>query len=498
MDFDLDDPYAEEHMIGYEGISDLFAESDNNEFMSDKSDMEIDKEEQELRIKEILEGGKGKKRRRSKSGSGRDSDRRTSDSSFENRSSADSWYTDMIECAREHKNETEKAKFLWNSVRGKLIKMDPTFLEKNIQEKRKLILMVIFETCENLKKVIIKNYNVIMNEFDKNKHAWIKNMKSPAESGGKGYMLGRTKKLGPPEESIINITRDCIQHFSKNELKEIAKNLENRFKIQYNKQGDSVGIKIIKNSDDMEKLNILFKKVKINKNESPDILIEKLKKLEIEESNKIVPEITTEQIRGLINLISSTEDYGKKYKIIKKLKEKSRKRSKTFKKVERPKDRKIKKYTETLFPLGDWDPDFDPDDVIGIETVEWIPHLTPMRKKRYEKTKMVYKIIRKGTRVYVLPEKITIDNKTFLYIRRFFDFNDYLKSLQNNLIRQYYDKNYSKLNKKCIVDKIKKINSYFKYLIKKLGNSSCDTELKIKLKSFISDDYIKTFFKNKI
>jgi hypothetical protein len=535
----------DDYELGYEGVVDDEEDDYDLDDLFEENQMDVDEENEKLKDQEILneikKASENKKRRRSGSGSGRSGSSRGRKGSDTSRASIESWRQDMIDCAENDKIQKEEIKLIWNDVREYLIRIDENFMTKSRDQKFKMILTVIFKYCDDLKKVVSGRYNEIIKEFSKNKHIWVMSLKRPILEGGKALLLGRDRTTQFSEEGLYNLVdRSSVK------LENLAKNLENRFKITYDSDGNPTGIEIVENKKDMDNLEKLLKKMNVSEKDTGDDLIDKLNKLEIKESEKQdEDDISSEQLKGLIKLIASSGNYNKKYKILEKMKTTKRpkvsvtnldntpgyvkkmmnkeirilKKQGYQKKVQKKLIQEIKnKYiVSSILPVGDWDPDYDPD-VVGVTAEEWVPHLTPTKKKRFEKTKMVFKLIRKGTYVYVLPDQITINSKEYLYVRRFFDFNEYLKAYQLNLIKKYrrdilQNMPYAHLPKESALRKIKKIpkhqleyvknkiekiHTYFKDKISDLKYSECDKQLRIKLKSFTSDKLILDFLKEKL
>jgi hypothetical protein len=152
------------------------------------------------------------------------------------------------------------------------------------------------------------------------------------------------------------------------------------------------------------------------------------------------------------------------------------------------------------------DPDYDPS-VVGVTGEYWNPFVTPQtHKQRYDRTIEVFKSVRVGTRVYILPEVIEIDSKQYMYIRRFFDFYDYLKAYQlmnGRLLERSESELKLKMKSNSIDEqkriknlqqsvwmfgnRIQRIKMYFDYMyesIKCKNGNVCDKELEMKLKIF--------------
>lgn len=415
---------------------------------------------------------------------------------------------DMYKCYLASEKNIYPSKLLWNKSRMNILKKigEEKFIKLHEHEKRKLILNFIFIKCGKMKKTLLENYDKIMNKFEKEEHRWVESMKNLIEDGGKAIILGRVVKYYDKEKlykfvySFDKEKKDFVKNvktLSEKQITSLAKNLNNRFEILY-ENGKPKSIKIINPKKDSENLSKLLEKLNIDDDNDLENLIGKLKKMDLNKESKL----DHKQIKGLINLLSEKTRSNDKYKIVRQLRQ-----------IKNQKQNNKVDSTE-MVPLGSYDPDVKPN-LLGVVVEEWNPFLTPQTKqKRFKRTNEVFRITRKGEKMYLLPDIVEIQGNNYYYIRRFFNFYDYIKQYQLSLIKRikiekkninYLDSivsggsNWRKNLVNNYIEKVLKIHNYFIYKVKILSSSKvCDIENKTKLINFISDPDVIMFKNSKL
>ena len=351
---------------------------------------------------------------------------------------------EMYQVYLEHQKKMYPARLLWKKTRKYVLsKMgEKEFNKLPIEQKRKLILQVLF-SCKQINNVLLQKYSDIISFLNKDKHKWVKSLKQLVEDGGKAILVGRTSNKYNKED-ILKFTYTSgvknIKPLSNKELENLANHLNDRFIIIY-ENGKPKDIKIVDRKKEEQNLEKLLNNLNIDDDQDIENMINKLKKMDLKETKT---KLDNSQIRGLINLLSDKSEFNNKYNTLKKLRY-----------INKPDHKKIDSGVNA-FPLGTYDPDFN-NKLYGVNVEYWNPFLTPQTKKqRFVRTEEIFKITRKGEKIYIFPQIINIKGDDYYYIRRFFDFDDFLKQYQINFIRRF-----KKEKHPVYLDKISKIHNYF-------------------------------------
>lgn len=404
-------------------------------------------------------------------------------------------------------------KILWGICRDLVIKSigEEEYNKLNNTKRKENIIRKVFNMC-SVSQTIEDNYNKIMNDTnDISKYSWIEHMKLPIENGGRARIIGTFKKSIPPMENIYNIIVEYngsddpnvpsiyrnrpifqgIAPLSKKDANTLYSNLDNHFEIMIDKDGNKT-IKVVDKDEQLIALRNMVSAIDLNNNDDVDNLISKLTRLKTgqEKQKKPYANLSESQINGLLKLCKYKSSEAKKF-----IEYNAKNTGMGF-----------NKNVDDQIKLGYMDPDYDPS-VVGVTGEYWNPFVTPQtHKQRYDRTIEVFKTVRTGTRVYILPEVIEIDSKQYMYIRRFFDFYDYLKAYQlmnGRLLERSESELKLKMKSNSIDEqrriknlqqsvwmfgnRIQRIKMYFDYMyesIKCKNGNVCDKELEMKLKIF--------------
>lgn len=423
--YEYDEP-SEFELEEYAGIREIFKEEDDD--LEDK----IEEEQNDIIVKVIyfgkkMFGNKFDKKNEEQMEEIYDEIEKQENKIIENRdklslkisSKNEEFDQDAFECALNGRKRLFQIKILWEKARNKVITEigEDKFYKLNREDKFGAILKYMINFCK-FEEIIKKKYNSMMYELTKDRFMWIESMKGPIEHGGRAVLVTTTRRTAPIDRLIHSLPGG--KQMDKKELQKIATHLDSYFKIKRDKEGNPTGIDIVNLDKENKSLEEILSKLNLEDDAQIDKLIADLEKMDIAEKTFTLKK---DQVRALIRTLSLTPGLGEKYEIVKQLR------------VMKNQDKKIKKEDPTdLTMLGEYDPDFDPS-VVGMKIFMWKPFTTPTGKKRPVDTEEIFKVVKKGTYVYILPEYVTIAGKSYYYIRRFYKFEDYLKSYQLNNVR---------------------------------------------------------------
>lgn len=482
----------------------------------------------------------------------------------------------MFLCSLSERKQLFQIKILWNKMRQKNINRigQEEYLNLPRKDKYEIILREIINSC-NFSSIILKKYKSMMYDLTKNKFNWIENMKNPIEHGGRAMMVSSIRK-SVPLDKLVNFLPGG-RKLENVDLQDIANHFIDYFRIKRDINDNPIGVEVVDINRESKSIDDILSKLNLNDVDDIDNLITNLEKMDVDEKNMTLKK---DQIRALIRTLSLTPGIGEKYNIVKMLRVlKAQNKRNIVRKGPKPehnnwdKDLKrgnwkrynVQQDTADITPIGEMDPDFD-HNLIGVSVEMWKPYTTPTGKLRPiidSKTKCrldteeVLRITKIGTYIFLLPELLVINGKKYYHLRRFYNFEDYLKSYQLNNLRYLEDeiisiKNLLKeknidpkllemLNEKSIkkayeyikkkqndvnknekflimktsklilfINRISKINEYFTELVNKMSikkkgrdrlcinggvcnNIICDEATRTKIENFINDISIKPY-----
>jgi hypothetical protein len=495
----------------------------------------------------------------------------------------------MFLCSLSKRKQLFQIKILWNKMRQKNINRigQEEYLNLPRKDKYEIILREIINSC-NFSSIILTKYKSMMYDLTKNKFNWIENMKNPIEHGGRAMMVSSIRK-SVPLDKLVNFLPGG-RKLENVDIQDIANHFIDYFRITRDINNNPIGVEVVDINRESKSIDDILSKLNLNDVDDIDNLITNLEKMDVDEKNMTLKK---DQIRALIRTLSLAPGIGEKYNIVKMLrvlKAQNRIRGPvqginyyyvSDKQVEGPKPEhnnwnkdlkrgnwkrhNVQQDTADITPIGEMDPDFD-HNLIGVSVEMWKPYTTPTGKLRpiidsktncRLDTEEVLRITKIGTYIFLLPELLVINGKKYYHLRRFYNFEDYLKSYQLNNLRYLEDeiisiKNLLKeknidpkllemLNEKSIkkayeyikkkqndvnknekflimktsklilfINRISKINEYFielvnKMSIKKKGrdrlcisggvcnNIICDEATRTKIEKFINDISIKPY-----
>ena len=371
----------------------------------------------------------------------------------------------MQECAKEWNETREVAWFLWNGAKERL-RISTNDSQLSGEQKGK-ILEKIITGCNDLTELI--NKNEILNPWNDNDDPlqWIEQWKKSSSEGGKGVVVDRGKLfqgqqgldyfknfLTNPEniEKSINsqvrdVTVDEILPPTTNYI-EYYEDLfvpENRI---INKKILNVGEVIIaKPKNVMDDLNNAMNQLSVEEEYTVDDLINDVQnklqfKINDDDKEKIKKSIDDKEksIINVGNLIEEIEKIATKAAVDKAgktpLLEKITKNDSliTIYGTKQPEEMQfIEPYKDPHFTF------------LGTDIEYWVPkvHFQTGLEVFNEKKEILRKT-NKGTTVYLKYQSVKVKNdkgKTIdvYYIRKFLDFNDFLKSWQETYVRKYFE-----------------------------------------------------------
>jgi hypothetical protein len=482
----------------------------------------------------------------------------------------------MFLCSLSERKQLFQIKILWNKMRQKNINRigQEEYLNLPRKDKYEIILREIINSC-NFSSIILKKYKSMMYDLTKNKFNWIENMKNPIEHGGRAMMVSSIRK-SVPLDKLVNFLPGG-RKLENVDLQDIANHFIDYFRIKRDINDNPIGVEVVDINRESKSIDDILSKLNLNDVDDIDNLITNLEKMDVDEKNMTLKK---DQIRALIRTLSLTPGIGEKYNIVKMLRVlKAQNKRNIVREGPKPehnnwdKDLKrgnwkrynVQQDTADITPIGEMDPDFD-HNLIGVSVEMWKPYTTPTGKLRPiidSKTKCrldteeVLRITKIGTYIFLLPELLVINGKKYYHLRRFYNFEDYLKSYQLNNLRYLEDeiisiKNLLKeknidpkllemLNEKSIkkayeyikkkqndvnknekflimktsklilfINRISKINEYFTELVNKMSikkkgrdrlcinggvcnNIICDEATRTKIENFINDISIKPY-----
>ncbi len=348
----------------------------------------------------------------------------------------------MQECAKEWNESREVAWFLWNGAKERL-RIFTNDSQLNVEQKEK-ILEKIITGCSDLNDLI--NKNKILNLWNDNDDPlqWIKQWKET-----KSIVVSRSNKLfegqkGLPKfkeiiaKQVRDIDVDEILAPSKDYISQILD------KLNVKPSGEkilNIGEVIIeKPKNVMDDLSNAMNQLRVEKEYTVDDLINDVQnKLQfiIDDNDK---QKIKQNVKGLVSVEELIKDISTKAAI-----DNVGKKVPFFKEIT-GNDSPIKIYgtihpEEMRFIEPYKDPHFT---FLGTKIEYWVPkvHFKTSLDVFNEKKEILRKIS-KGNVVYIKYQSVKVKNgdKTFevYYIRKFVDFNDFLKSWQETYVRKYFE-----------------------------------------------------------